>query len=623
MTASLLLLCVFAQEPLETWSDVGYRTLWGQNGSLNTYRSVVNLGEGPRLLQFQSRFQRANETYRIHGANWGDPLNTFQLNAEKTALYRLNFQYRNLAYFNALPSFASPQLNRLGSDALTTNQNSLDTRQRFWNLDLDLLPTRRWQPFFGIARNSGLGFGVSPLVLDENSYAAASRIDNAYTVYRGGLRYERDSLHLTLEQGGAVFSDSSSLANDLTNRGNREAPYFGSLLTLNRANRLYDLTGQQIYTSANLTVSPLSWLDFTGEFYFSQPKTNVRFNESAAGTILWLDTLRFVNGQQSLATGFASQPRTAGGFTLEVRPFSRLRIVETWQTERTHNAGSLALVTTLDSRALAPLQFNDRLVWNQHEHRVQAFVEVHPWLTLYGGHAYLTGDAQVRRAELSSGPPLDSGALRRHSALAGLAFTPHSRLSLHADSEVGRGDRTWFRTSLQNYEQLRLRGRYQLRDRWFLQSRFQRLANANAGLAFRNQQAGLGLQYIAPKLSVMADYTRSTIFSDIDYLDPVLYRPQRSLYRDNAHSGTLTVDLQLPRQATLTAGGSLFRSAGSRPSRFYQPLVRLRIPMARNASFLAEWRHYSMGQPLYTYESFRIQQLTLGLRLGSSPAPTR
>ncbi|MCX6614192.1 MAG: hypothetical protein NTW74_25550, partial [Acidobacteria bacterium] len=115
------------ENPFQMQSDIGYRMITGQHGNINTYRSIVNLGEGPKLLQFQSTYKPPNtklfDEFRIHGANWGDPLNTFQLNAEKSAVYRVNFQYRNLAYFNTLPSFASPQLGRLGASSYATSQS--------------------------------------------------------------------------------------------------------------------------------------------------------------------------------------------------------------------------------------------------------------------------------------------------------------------------------------------------------------------------------------------------------------------------------------------------------------------------------------------------------------------
>ncbi len=613
-----------AESPFQASSDIGYRALAGQHGSFNTYRSIVNLGEGPRLLQFQTTYKPPSFAFldelRLHGANWGDPLNTFLLNAEKSALYRATFSYRNLAYFNALPSFASPQLAKLGPEAYTTNQRATDTRQRFWNADFDFLPGRRWTPFFGVAQNTGLGSGVSPFVLDENSYPAASRIDYGYTVVRGGLRLELEKLHLSLEQGGARFRDESSLVNTLRNTGNRESTYFGRPLLIDRATQLYDVNGGHIYSSADLTLSPLAWLDISAEFYYSRPRSEVTFNESAQGTILRLDTLRFVNGQQSLATGYASQPRTAGGLTLEVRPLARLRVLDSWQIERTHNAGSLFLQSTVDARSLPPVNSNDRLIWRQNEQRLQVFYDFSKRFTLFGGHRFLWGDSEVRRASLAPGPVLEGAALRRHSALGGFVFRPTTKLTFNAETEVGRGDQTYFRTSLQNFEQLRLRARYQISDSWQLNSRFVRLNNSNptlgVGLDFRSQQSNLTLQWTRKAFSVMADYTRSTIFSDLTYLDPVGYDPERSLYRDNAHTGTLAADLRLPRHSLLTLGGSVFRSSGSRPSRYYQPLGRLRIPLHSQLGFLAEWRNISYGQSLFAYEAFGVQQITVGLHLG-------
>jgi hypothetical protein len=612
------------ESPFKASSEVGYRFLTGERGSFNTYRSVVNLGEGPRLLSFQAAYAPPSakwlDEFRIHGANWGDPLNSFQLNAEKSAIYRVNFVYRNLAYFNALPSFASPQLAKLGPDAYTTNQRAFDTRQRFWNVDLDLLPGRRWQPFFGVAYNGGLGYGVSPFVLDENSYPGASRIDYGYRSFRGGLRLELDNLHLSLEQGGATFHDDTSLLGNVRDTGNRQSPLLGRQLFLDRATQLYGVTGEHIYSSADLTVSPVSWLDFSGEFYFSQPKSSVQFNEAAQGSIFLLDRFRFVNGQQSAATGYANQPRTAGGLTLEVRPIGRLRIVNSWQIERTHNSGSLALLTTIDSQPQRPINLNDRLAWRQNENRLQAFFEVSKRLTLFGGHRYLWGESEVRRATLAPGPATEIGLLNRHSALGGLILRPFSKLTINAETEIGRGEQTYFRTSLQNFEQLRLRARYQLSEAWQFNARVTRLKNYNPApgvdLDFRSQQANMTIQWTRKFVSVMADYTRSTIQSDLHFLDPVTYNFERSFYRDNAHTATLATDLRLPRKSTFTFGGSMFRSAGSRPSRFYQPLLRLRVPFSSSASFLAEWRHVSMGQTFYSYEAFGVQQFTAGLRLG-------
>jgi hypothetical protein len=67
--------------------------------------------------------------------------------------------------------------------------------------------------------------------------------------------------------------------------------------------------------------------------------------------------------------------------------------------------------------------------------------------------------------------------------------------------------------------------------------------------------------------------------------------------------------------AKLTVGGSLFVSSLSRPTRFYEPLTRLSIPLKKNISWNTEWRWYGMGEPFYLYEGFRTHVFTTGLRI--------
>ncbi|MBY0373139.1 MAG: hypothetical protein K2Q23_04045 [Bryobacteraceae bacterium] len=613
-----------APETSSSWAEVGYRWLTNQHGSLNTYRSVVNLGEGPRLLNFNSLVKPAApkffDTMRLTGGAWGDPFNHSHLTLDKNNAYRYTLHYRNLAYFNALPSFASPQLGRLSPDAYTVNQRSLDTRQRLLNMDLDLRPGKRLRPFFGLGHQTGSGFGVSPIVADENNYAAGTNIDYRYTDFRGGLHLELSKLHLTLEQGGATFRDDQSLFQRERTTGNRVAPILGQQLNLTNGAQNYNITGDNIYSSGTLTASPTSFLDVTGQFYYARPRSDIRFAESLAGTLIWVDTLRFLNGQQSLATGFASQPRTNALFGAELRPFSRIRLVESLQTDRMHNAASLATLTTLDRTTLPQRSLNDRLVWNQQEQRAEGFIEMARWLTLRAGHRYLWGDAQVRSPQLSPlTDPSERGFLRRHSGLFGFVLRPTSRLSVNADAEVGRGSATYFRTSLQNFEQINTRIRYQLGAGWNLQGRYGRMDNRNptrgVDLEFASQLWGAATQWSGKGVTVTADYLRSTIRNNIQFYEPSSLRLWQSLYRDNAHTASVLADFKLPRERVLlTVGGTMLRTAGSRPTRFYQPLGRISVPLHTRARLFAEWRHFSMGQALYGFEAFGVQQFTVGLR---------
>ena len=129
--------------------DVGYRWVSDVGGSFPTYRSVVNLGSGPKLtgLDFTITDPKHRLFDRIDARanSWGgDPYNTAHMEVRKKNLYELNADYRNIAYFNALPSFANP-FAPLGFD-----EQSFDTRKRSGYVDLQLFPGRHFMPYAGI-----------------------------------------------------------------------------------------------------------------------------------------------------------------------------------------------------------------------------------------------------------------------------------------------------------------------------------------------------------------------------------------------------------------------------------------------------------------------------------------
>ena len=105
----------------------------------------------------------------------------------------------------------------------------------------------------------------------------------------------------------------------------------------------------------------------------------------------------------------------------------------------------------------------------------------------------------------------------------------------------------------------------------------------------------------------------------IDFLLLPFFAPTVSNYKENAHTATSTIDIVLPAVAgvapKLSAGGSLFISAGSRSSRYYQPLGRLSLPLHKHVQWNTEWRWYGFGEQLYLYEGFRAHIFMTGLRL--------
>ena len=112
---------------------------------------------------------------------------------------------------------------------------------------------------------------------------------------------------------------------------------------------------------------------------------------------------------------------------------------------------------------------------------------------------------------------------------------------------------------------------------------------------------------------MLGEYTRTSIRSDILYIQPQNLQPDRSLYREFGHSasGSLMADLTAVR---VEAGGSMYISTGSRPTDYYVPVGRAAVPLGGFLEANGEWRWYAFSQELYRIESFRIHQFIAGLR---------
>jgi hypothetical protein len=123
----------------------------------------------------------------------------------------------------------------------------------------------------------------------------------------------------------------------------------------------------------------------------------------------------------------------------------------------------------------------------------------------------------------------------------------------------------------------------------------------------------------AKNFALVADYSRTAIMSDINYLDATWFRTIQSLYRDYAHSFNTFVNFvarpsSLPAPMTLTVGGSFVTTAGSRPSRYYQPQGKVLIPIIPKLQAFGEWRWFGLNQPYYSYEGFRTNMILAGFR---------
>ena len=612
--------------------DLGYRFRTALDGGRNTYRSIVDLGEGPKLLATEftitDRKHRLFDQILVRANNIGDdPYQTFHLDAKKTKLYNFSADYRDMAYFNFLPSYADPLLSR----GIILNEQSFDTRRHFASFALDLLPGNWFQPYFAYDGDAGSGTGASVFVTDANEFPVPNTIDDRTNLFRAGVRFEMRRFHVTLEEGGTTFHSDQSLYQTpgAVNAGNLSTPVFGQTTDINGLIAAYGVSGSSTYSKGLFTGNVTPWLDVYGQFLFSQPQTNVNYTQADTGNLLLQSQLLFYTGQQYLVSASAKLPHTSASLGAEIRPFRHLRIVESWMTDRLHNAGSLLSNQTLTGAAGLSEQtaalLASSLLTNYNQEEIDLLYDVSSKLTLRGGYRYVWGnaaDAILPPAGLASA---DQAKLRRNVGLGGITYRPIQKLSLTAEAEGSSSGGAYFRTSLYNYQKVRAQARYQLLNSLNLAADFTFLNNANptAGVnyTYRAQQESLSL-FWAPGGGKVWDmtgtYTRSSFRSDIGYLIPDTLTPATSLYTENAHTATLLFNAKLPRSSgfapKLTAGGSFFISSGSRPTSYFTPVATLWVPIVKHVNWFTEWKYYGYGELFYLYEGFHTHLITTGLR---------
>lgn len=607
--------------------DIGYRGMLNIQGDEGTYRSVVNQQKGLRLntleLNFLPEKSRFLDEARLTANNWGDPYNTARLDAGKRGLWTYSGRYSNLFYYNNLPSFAN-----LSTPGLYAgNQRAYDTSVRNYDHEVRFLPGRIISPYIGFQRNASRGVGVTPLVLDANEYPLRSNIHWTQNTILAGVRVELKRAHATIEQGRTAFNDDQYVYATGVTPGSRPNPTLGQVQVLNTGSESYAVRGRGPYTKVFGSGSITRFLDLTGSYMHSRPEINAGYNMAATGALYVPALVGIYRGQTDQAFGSTAAPQSLAGISAEAHA-GIIRARYSFDSDRYESFGSATLTSQFTAApggtgptVTTPTLLNVVKIVNNRQ-TAEVIADLHRMLTLRGGYRRETGTAHVPGGIVSP-DARQFAELERNVVLLGMVLRPLSGLQWSSDYEYGNANKTIYRASLADSQKWRNQVRYQMRTDLSFQGAYSVMVNRNPQnqYHFDARQTSLSAQYFprgGKNLNFIADYTRSTLASDINYLVPLAMLTADSNYRDNAHTGTLLADIGIPgswQTPRFTGGGSFVTTSGSRPSRYWQPMGKLSLPVARLAQLYAEWRWYGFRQPYYLIEGFRSHQVTAGIRL--------
>jgi hypothetical protein len=609
--------------------DFGYRWLVRQNGSFNMYRTLVNLGEGPKFFGAHLSFRPEKywDRLEIDSTGWGDePYSSAKIYAARDGYYDLALRYREQHFFDNVPSFANPLL-VLG---YPISQNGDDYKRRLADLDFNLFPNRRISPFFTYQRSGRSGPGYWPWIGPGNEYLVSTLFSDSSGLFRAGTHLTFSRLQFTLEGGGTRFTDDQSYFFSGFNPGNRRTSLFGTTMFLNTLSQVYGARGNMGFFRVSFKAQPFSWVDFAGQFGFSQASSTIKFSETATGQLVTQATPQTFTGLTSTAPGSALNPRPSGNVSMMLRPWRRLRLVDSYDTTRLHNAtgsvfsqtftgvtGLLGLVVPSTISTVAPaLNF---VAMDYNRHQLEALYDVAPRVTVRGG--WRSEWSQWVQPGDTPGE-LETQKDQRNVALGGVDFSAPGGLMLNFSTEVGIGAKTLMRASLFDYHKIKVGGRYNVKPWLRVNGKYTRLWNENnrpdINLFSHNHEVSFGL-LIAPhngrRFTFSGDWMYQVYSANIPIILPPFFTPGASAWQQNGSYLGSFVNLNVFRGASLNFGGSMLAVHGTHPTGYCQPRAELMVPLHAHLTWFSNWQYWDYNEKFTAFENFSANLFTTGLRI--------
>jgi hypothetical protein len=610
--------------------DVGYRWRTDVGGSFETYRSIVNLGSGPKLLGtefvIRDKKRRLFDRMEVRAYDWGDdPYSTVHVNFFRENTYQLITDYRNLAYFDNVPSFADPSLATRG---FALDEQSFDNHRKIGNVLLEIRPGTWLVPYLAWDHDSSLGSGVTTFVSGINEFPFVSQMTDSTESFRGGIRLELPRFHVTLEQGGTTFKNDQNtyVPPGGVYLGSQTSPVNGHILDLTSLAQVYGIRGSSVYSKGLASAHVTNWMDVTGQFLYSQPSTSVNYQQYNYGSFTSVTQLLYYTSEQNLLNAAAKMPHTTGTAGSEIRPLKRVRIVDTWMTDRLHNSAAAIqkdLFGTVPPQTVST-DLTSALLTNYNQVEGDIFVDIVKGLVARGGYRYVWGQADELVLPFEGLTTHDRLRLQRNIVLGGLSYRPTSKFSIGGDFEAGTSASAYFPISLYDYQKFRIHSNYQLTADINLSANVSWLQNTSPlpnKNDFLSNAESASLQWNpkgGKRFGFLGTWEHSTLRSNILYLPPQTLLPATSNYWESGNTVTGLITATCPKvlgvSAQFSGGGSFLLSAGSRATAYYQPVGKLTVPIGRHLAWNTEWRYYGFGEAFYLYESFRTHLITTGLR---------
>jgi hypothetical protein len=603
--------------------EFGYR--WAlKGGSVGTYRSDVNYGNGVRVLATnlsinskQGHGRWFDEIVLSTSGLGNDPYQAASLRIQKNGIYRYDMLWREDDYYN-------PGLVISGGDHL------MDTVRELQDHSLTLFPQSHVQVDLGYSRNTQRGPALStiqPFSAVSYAYPVFEDVKQQWNEYRAGVLADWRGFHFIARHTWDFYKDDSTYS--LNGTDIVGVPPDATLVTqFERAEPNY---GSNPGWFGNIYGNHKYWA-MNARLTYNLGDGGFAMNELTRGLTL----TGAADNQQVVVSGNAQRPVLAGDFSFSAFPTSRLTIVNNTAVHDTRIDGD-SYFTDYDNGTGANTTLNFKFLGVRTvANSTDLNYRFNDWFSAYAG--FTDSRRQIRFLEsfsfVATPGSAFNGYYQQESQLNagsfGLRFRPLQALTINLEGEVGRATHPLTPISDRNYHTLG--GRIQYRKRGLqLSTGYRELYNENAPLSFTTYSSRSRQYSAAASFALREWLTFDASYSKL-HLGTVgglaffagdqsvaLQTSYDSIYISNIHAANAGLRFGIGRRADLYAGytitkdtgdgratavpagvtdpiASLLDSVQTFPLTYQSPMARLSIRINTKVRWNAGWQFYGYGE---------------------------
>jgi hypothetical protein len=614
--------------------EVGYRWVSDIGGNSQMYRSMVNLGDGVKLLRanvsLRSNYGSGGlfDHFDLSMNSWGgDPYNTARMSMGRRGLYEFRLDYRNLNYYNNIATFANarPELGR------NFSEHAMNTTIRTTDLEFKLTTSKTVQPFFGYSRTTGFGPGFTTWHVTNTEFELASKYHYGADEYRGGVDFQFSHLALNVEQGLRALRNDSGIVQSGDKYGSRPGSTFlGEVNRLDSLNLSYHDRATLPFAKGVMKYTPFDFLSISGRYTYAMADLEATDSQLTQGNIVSLENRLVYGAALETFNASAHKPSHNGGFTLEVAPLSRLRFIDQFEV-RHFNVSGTTLMTALFYRARPlvnpSLPAGDArassfegasLMYDQVRNLGEFEFELGKGVSARAGLRYTSYEAQLANTD-SYGTDLRGATYSEHTAIFGVDYRPRRWAYLAAEYENNSpGGGPLLRTDVLDYDRMNFEGRVGPWQDFSLNGKISVFRNKNPeqdiDYKSHNKNYSFGLNYQrGERFNFNLDYTHSDVYSVLSILIPATFEWDRSIFseRTGSFGGSFGVDIYHGTKFDL--GYRRMSTTGDFPLIYNQPFASLSVPLRYGLAFKSYWQYFGYNERSASAQDYRTHLVTFGL----------